>query len=450
MIKVMKFGGTSVGSGEAMDRTSDIIRNDQAKRAVVVSAMSGVTNAIIAAMNDTQTEPRALIDKLREKHMEAATGRMDQDNMAVFQVRLEDRLERLHDLLEYYHKNEDRIMIQDAVQSWGERLSSLTLTYILRSKDVEAVPILSEEAGIIASGMPGNGTADLAATAKHLASTIAPMMKEGWVPIITGFYGCERLGRPLTFGRGGSDYSGSVVANALDADVLEIWTDVTGFMSADPRIVPGARTIHDMDYGEAAELAYFGAKVLHPRTIEPAKRKNIPVWVKNTFKPDAYGTKIFRMRAVGTTLLRSVAMKTDLAVVKFYSSEIAYQPSLLTKILESVNANGVSTYAVSTSLSTLAVALPSSSIGEVMERVGSLKEDIESVTVKEDMALICAVGDSLLENTGVAAKVFGVVAELGANVEMISEGASDVALNFVVPSSRAIDVIRKLHEMYIG
>ena len=113
-------------------------------------------------------------------------------------------------------------------------------------------------------------------------------------PIITGFYGCERLGRPLTFGRGGSDYSAAVVANGLDADVLEIWTDVTGFMSADPRIVPEARTIHDMDYGEAAELAYFGAKVLHPRTIEPAKRKNIPVWVKNTFKPEAYGTKIFR------------------------------------------------------------------------------------------------------------------------------------------------------------
>lgn len=449
MMKVMKFGGTSVGSGEAMDRTADIIRKDPAKKAVVVSAMSGVTNAIIGAMNDPQTEPRTAVDRLREKHMEAATGRMDQDNMAAFQVRLEDRLERLHDLLEYYHKKEDRIMIQDAVQSWGERLSSLTLTYILRSKDVEAVPILSEEAGIAASGMPGNGTADLETTGKNLKSTIAPMINEGWVPIITGFYGCERLGRPLTFGRGGSDYSGSVVANALDADVLEIWTDVTGFMSADPRIVPGARTIHDMDYGEAAELAYFGAKVLHPRTIEPAKRKNIPVWVKNTFKPDAYGTRIFRMKANGTTLLRSVAMKTDLAVVKFYSSEIAYQPSLLTKILESVNANGVSTYAVSTSLSTLAVALPSSSIGEVMERVGTLREDIESVTVKEDMALICAVGDSLLENTGVAAKVFGVVAELGANVEMISEGASDVALNFVVPSSRAIDVIRKLHERYI-
>ncbi|HEY3419720.1 MAG TPA: aspartate kinase [Methanomassiliicoccales archaeon] len=450
MIKVMKFGGTSVGSGEAMERTSDIIKREPAKKAVVVSAMSGVTNSLIAAMKDMESEPRGMVEKLREKHMQAATGRMDENNMAAFQLRLDDRLEKLHDLLEFYHKNEDRIMIQDAVQSWGERLSSLTLTYILRSKDVEAVPILSEEAGIVATGMPGNGTADLMATSKNLMATIAPMINEGWVPIITGFYGCERLGRPLTFGRGGSDYSGSVVANGLDADVLEIWTDVTGFMSADPRIVPEAKTIHDMDYGEAAELAYFGAKVLHPRTIEPAKRKNIPVWVKNTFKPDAYGTKIFSMKTAGTTLLRSVAMKTDLVVVKFYSSEIAYQPSLLTRLLETVNANGVSTYAVSTSLSTLAVALPSSSIAEVMERVGSLKEDIESVTVKEDMALICAVGDRLLENVGSAAKVFAAVAAVGANVEMISEGASDVALNFVVPSSRAIDVIRKLHEMYIG
>ena len=168
MIKVMKFGGTSLGSGEAMDRTSDIIKREPAKKAIVVSAMSGVTNALIAAMNDSRTVPRGMVDKLREKHLQAATGRMDENNMAAFQVRLDDRLEKLDDLLEFYHKKEDRIMIQDAVQSWGERLSSLTLTYILRSKDVEAVPMLSEEAGIVASGMPGNGTADLAATSKNL------------------------------------------------------------------------------------------------------------------------------------------------------------------------------------------------------------------------------------------------------------------------------------------
>ena len=202
MIKVMKFGGTSVGSGEAMDRTSDIIKNEPAHKAVVVSAMSGVTNTLIAAMNDSESDPRELVEKLREKHEQTAAGRMDENNMAAFQLRLDDRLEKLHDLMEYYHKNEDRIMIQDAVQSWGERLSSLTLTYILRSKDVEAVPILSEEAGIVATGLPGNGTADLAATSKNLMATIGPMIKEGWVPIITGFYGCERLGRPITFGRG--------------------------------------------------------------------------------------------------------------------------------------------------------------------------------------------------------------------------------------------------------
>ncbi len=120
MIKIMKFGGTSVGSGEAMDRTSDIIQREPAKKAVVVSAMSGVTNSLIAAMNDSQTEPRGMVDKLREKHMEAATGRMDQPNMDAYQVRLEDRLEKLHDLVQFYHKSEDRIMIQDAVQSWGK------------------------------------------------------------------------------------------------------------------------------------------------------------------------------------------------------------------------------------------------------------------------------------------------------------------------------------------
>jgi len=254
----------------------------------------------------------------------------------------------------------------------------------------------------------------------------------------------------LTFGRGGSDYSAAVIGYGVDADAVEIWTDVDGFMSADPRVVKGARTITEMDYGEAAELAYFGAKVLHPRTIEPAKRKGVVVTVKNTFNPSGQGTRIHRLSRSSDDLLRSVALKTGLAIVKVYSSEVVYQPELVARVLEAISADGTTVYAVSTSLSTLAVAVPSASVEDVCARLKGFREQVEAITVKEDVALICAVGDGMLERCGVSAKIFAAVADVGANVELISEGASDIALNFMVGGSKAIEVVRRLHELYIS
>jgi aspartate kinase len=241
------------------------------------------------------------------------------------------------------------------------------------------------------------------------------------------------------------------VAYACNASVLEIWTDVNGFMTADPRIVPGAKSIAEMDYEEAAELAYFGAKVLHPRTIEPARRKKIAVLVKNTFNPEHRGTRIHELSKRSGRMLKSVAVKSDLSIVKVYSSEIAYSPGLVTELLDSVNQAGMTMYAISTSLSTLAMAVPGHDVENICERLRSLKSgEIEKVKVKSEVALVCAVGDDMLNIKGVAAKVFKAAADVDANIEMISEGASDVALNFVVPGNKAEDVVRKLHERFIG
>lgn len=309
----------------------------------------------------------------------------------------------------------------------------------------------SEEAGIVADGFPGNGSANLEATFNNLKRNVVPLIEAGRTVVLTGYYGCDHDGRPMTFGRGGSDYSGSVVAYAVNADCCEIWTDVNGFMTADPRAIQAARTIVEMDYGEAAELAYFGAKVLHPRTIEPVRKKNIPLLVKNTFNPGNKGTLIHCLRKNGNDLLRSVAAKGDLSIVKIYSSELVYQPGLISRLVSSISDAATSTYAVSTSLSTLAVVIPSSSVEEALRRINSLKESqIEKMTVKSNVSLICCVGNNMINTSGVAAKVFAVVADAGANIEMISEGASDVALNFVVPSDKAVDAIRNIHKTFIG
>ena len=450
MIKVMKFGGTSVGSERALRSLLSVIQGDQARKVLVVSAMSGVTNSLIGLMKEEQGASDAFFDELLWKHTAAVRPMMAEDAIMDLEAKLKVRIAGLRQAVDRYQEPSARVMLHDTISSWGERLSSLMLASLLKANGVDALAMTSEEAGIVAIGTQGNGTADLEATTRNFKRSVRPQMDAGKTVVVTGFYGADSEGRPLTFGRGGSDYSGSVVGYALDADVVEIWTDVNGFMTADPRVVPSARTIREMDYGEAAELAFFGAKVLHPRTIEPARKKKILVKVKNTFEPGAEGTCIRDSRLNGDCLLKSVAVKSDLAVVKVYSSEIVYNPGLVMHLLATVSENGSAAYAISTSLSTLAFAVPSSSAKGICERIRRSGEEVEKVTIKDNVSLVCAVGDDLINRTGASAKVFQEAAEAEANIEMISEGASDVALNFVVPSEKANDVVRRLHSKFIG
>ena len=450
MIKVMKFGGTSVGSERALRSLLSVIQGDQARKVLVVSAMSGVTNSLIGLMKEEQGASDAFFDELLWKHTAAVRPMMAEDALMDLGAKLKVRIAGLRQAVDRYQEPSARVMLHDTISSWGERLSSLMLASLLKANGVDALAMTSEEAGIVAIGTQGNGTADLEATSRNFKRSVRPQMDAGKTVVLTGFYGADSEGRPLTFGRGGSDYSGSVVGYALDADVVEIWTDVNGFMTADPRVVPSARTIREMDYGEAAELAFFGAKVLHPRTIEPARKKKILVKVKNTFEPGAEGTCIRDSRLNGDCLLKSVAVKSDLAVVKVYSSEIVYNPGLVMHLLATVSENGSAAYAISTSLSTLAFAVPSSSAKGICERIRRSGEEVEKVTVKDNVSLVCAVGDDLINRTGASAKVFQEAAEAEANIEMISEGASDVALNFVVPSEKANEVVRRLHSKFIG
>ncbi|MBI0582995.1 MAG: aspartate kinase [Methanomassiliicoccus sp.] len=450
MIKVMKFGGTSVGSVDAMERTAAIIGKGEGRKIVVVSAMSGVTNSLISFIRDRPPVDDVLAH-LRGKYSSSAKVIMTPSLFAEYGEALDTSLEGLGRALHDRWKVGMDPVLDDTISSWGERLSSLTMAYVLRSKGLDGVSLTSEAAGIVAQGSPGNGSADLVATHHNLRRNLLPLLENDSTPVLTGYYGCGPDGRPLTFGRGGSDYSSSVIAYGIDADCCEIWTDVNGFMTADPRAVPSAKSIREMDYNEAAELAYFGAKVLHPRTIEPVRRKGIPLMVKNTFNPDGEGTLVRGQKINGGEILRSVAVKCDLSIIKVYSSEIVYQPGLISRLVGAISDAAVNTYAVSTSLSTLAMVIPTPAVDEVLRKIDSLGDlHVEKLTVKGNVSLICCVGDNMLNMPGVSAKVFSAVADIGANIEMISEGASDVALNFVVPSDKALDVVRSIHDTFIG
>lgn len=448
MITVMKFGGTSVGSAEAIKRVANIIMNTDGEKIAVVSAMSGTTNYLVSVADHPLEDVDTIAEQFAAKHIATAKEVLDEEHYAMFEEEFNVRLEAFKkavsaDRSDAYYK--------DAVVSQGERFSSLILACYLEQCGCRSVAICSEDAGIAAVGSPQAGSADLIRSASGMSLKVRPILATGTVPVITGFYGAMEDGRPLTFGRGGSDYSAAVVANAIDADMLEIWTDVDGFMSADPRIVKDAVKINEMKYAEAAELAYFGAKVLHPRTIEPVRLKHIPLKVRNSFKPEEPGTLIHHVRMPRDSLLKCVAAKTDLSIITINSAEIAYRPAIVARIMALVAEIDVVLYTVSTSLSTLAFVVHNDDITRTLRQLNRLDGgEIERIDVKTNVALVCAVGDDLLSKIGLAGDVFMAVKEAGANVEMISEGASDVSLNFIVPANKALEVIKTLHAKYIA
>ncbi len=448
MITVLKFGGTSVGSPEALKRVAGIIANTEGDRIVVASAMSGVTNFLVSLVDNPSQDIEEAKKKFVNKHLTAASQLFEGEAMDAFMKEFDERMKKFEKAV--LSDREDPFY-RDGVLSQGERFSTLLLAHVLKGMGIDAKAITSEDAGIIAEGHPLNGSANLVKSEAGMSMNVRPMLSMGVLPVITGYYGVNSDGKPLTFGRGGSDYAAAVVANAVNADMLEIWTDVDGFMSADPRIIPGAIKIDEMNFGEAAELAYFGAKVLHPRTIEPVRVKHIPLKVKNSFKPEEPGTLIHHLRKPRNDLLRSVAAKTDLSIITISSAEMAYRPAMVSKILDRIAAADTIIYSISTSLSTFAFLVSSNDVKNTLKQLNGIEGyDIERIDVKNNVALICAVGDNLLGKSGVSGDIFSAVKEANANVEMISEGASEVSLNFVVPMGQVIDVVKILHKKYIG
>ena len=368
MITVMKFGGTSVGSAEAIERVANIIINTQGEKVVVASAMSGITNFLVQSVDNPTADIDEIVKQFSDKHIMAAEQMFDEKTMADFMVEFNSRLASFKEALK---SDPNDAYYKDLVTSQGERFSTLMLSYYLRKMGYESIALTAETAGIAAVGLPLSGSADLQATASGMTMKVRPLLSKGIIPIITGFYGIKD-GAPLTFGRGGSDYSAAVVANALDADMLEIWTDVDGFMTADPRIIKDAIKIEEMTFGEAAELAYFGAKVLHPRTIEPVRIKRIPLKVRNSFRPQEPGTLIHSLRKKGKGLLKSVATKNDLAILTISSAEIAYRPELAASIINEIAQDNVIIYSISTSLSTIAVLIDNKEVAGVIESLNGM------------------------------------------------------------------------------
>src|SRR5688572_4411019 len=446
----MKFGGTSVGDVAAFERAHAIVSSQIAKApVVVVSAMTKVTDALLDAFETAKKgDFAAAVASLElhfDRHKEVAKHFISDGSPNLFDSELELTRGELSDLLiRTSRRSLPLSMLKDAIVSYGEQLSSRLLTDVLKTRDVNARQVDGRRL-ILTDDEFGAAQPVIEETNEIVRLELDPLITAGGIPIMGGFIAGNRSGETTTLGRGGSDYSAALVAAALGARELQIWTDVTGVMTCDPRICSDARTIPVLSYEEAAELAYFGAKVLHPKTIKPAVDNAIPVRVCNTFEPDETGTMILGESGEAPNKIKSIAHKKNITIVRITSARMLGAYGFMSAVFQVFDRHRTVIDVISTSEVSVALTLDESDgLDKVVEDLRRLGD----VEVESGYSVICVVGEGLRASTGLAAKVFSTIDDV--NVALVSHGASSVNLTFVIREEAATEVIKRLHTKFFS
>jgi aspartate kinase len=430
---VMKFGGSSLESSTAIARVAGIVRSRLAKHpVVVVSAMGKTTNSLLAMAADAaegkRDEAFARLRKLEEFHRGESLALVSEAHQKELHAVLSDHFRDLSGIIEGICSiRELTPRSKDAVASYGERLSSRIVGLAFESQGI-ASKHLDSRSVIITDSRHTMAAPMIAETYARTAASINSMAGDS-VIVMGGFVASTLKGVTTTLGRGGSDFSAALVGAATDAEEIEIWTDVDGFLTCDPNLVPDAHPIRTISFDEAAELAYFGAKVLHPATVLPAKEKNIPVWILNSRRPEAPGTKIVAEAVPCRNILKSVACKKGITVVNIRSTRMLGAHGFLRRIFEVFDHFETPVDMVSTSEISVSLTVDNGSrLPEICAELAPFTE----VSIEKDCAILCAVGDRIRETPGVAARVLGAMKCV--NVRMISQGASLLNLGVVIAS----------------
>jgi len=445
---VCKFGGTSVQDAEAVRRVAGIIKARlKDKPVVVASAMGKTTNGLLQAAETAargkRQEALDLLGKIRERHYRETQKLLAGSAQEAVLEALGTHFKELATLLKGLAiLGELTPRSMDAVASFGERFSTLILTEVLREGGI-AAELMDARQCIITDDNFTRAAPLFDLTDAAVREHLLPSIKAGRVPVLQGFIGSTRNGITTTIGRGGSDYSASLVGAALDAYDIQIWTDVDGIMTTDPRMVPEARRVKVISFDEAAELAYFGARVLHPATIVPAVRKKIPVHVLNSYKPEQEGTLITDEARPCENPVKAIAYKKGITIVNITSTRMLMAYGFLRKIFETFEQHKTSVDVVSTS--EVSVSLTLDDISKLWDVVTELRK-ISEVNVDGGKAIVCCVGDNLRNIPGLAHLVFTAVQDV--NVHMISQGASAINISFVIDEDRLPHAVRSLHDVF--
>lgn len=444
----MKFGGTSVGDVAAFERVCGIVlRQMDKKQVVVTSAMTKVTDALLAAFEMARKDdPAGAVASLEphfERHVEITKHFFPDDTENPFHNELTLARGEIKDLLTRAARRSLPLqMLKDAIVSYGEQLSSRLLAEVLRSRGIPARTVDSRRL-IVTDDEFGAAQPIIEETNELIGLELEPLINAGEVPVLGGFIAANRGGETTTLGRGGSDYSAAIVAAALHASELQIWTDVTGVMTCDPRICSDASTVPVLSYEEAAELAYFGAKVLHPKTIKPAVDNAIPVRVCNTSEPEVTGTMVLAKSDETASKIKSIAHKGNITILRITSARMLGAYGFMSAVFQVFDRHRTVIDVISTSEVSVALTLDKP---DNIEKVVEDLSRIGDVEVEGGYAVICVVGEGLRASTGLASKIFKTIEDI--HVELVSHGASAVNLTFVVKEDSAPDVIRKLHKEF--
>lgn len=467
---LMKFGGTSVGDADAFAQVSQIVSRAVEQQAgasrpgvaVVTSAMAGVTNLLIQAARSAaegdESHYREAENTLRVKHQTVA-GQLIEDGVERAELgnQLEERLQdfvRLCSSIAVLGELTNRGL--DVVSGLGERLSAPLLAAVLRAHGLKARAIDAVDL-IVTDRVFGGAAPIMELTEPRCREILLPMLEAGEIPIITGFVGATVDGIPTTLGRGASDYSAAIVGATLDADEIQIWTDVNGVMTADPRMVPSARSLNQLSYEEVAELAYYGAKVLHPKSVTPAVEKGIPLRVLNTFEPDYVGTRIVeRSNEVGTGTVKAITSIRNLTMVTVAGRGMIGVPGIAARTFKSVAAVGANVLMISQSSSeqSICFVVPGDTADTVIH---TLREEfavelerhyIDRIEGDPDISIIAVVGSGMRGTPGLAAGIFEAVGKQGINVIAIAQGSSEANVSLVVYEADTAQAVGSIHEIF--
>jgi aspartate kinase len=449
----MKYGGTCLVSEDTLKRVSKVTKDEKDHKIVVVSAAGGVTSSIKEFLSKPRQE-REIDDFLlqtKQRHVEMLPkrdGGVRKEALEQIEAKV-TKLDRLLYGVAYTEELTPRT--NDLILSFGERLAAVVVAARLSHDGMDSAPMETDALGMITNEQHGNAVAILDKCQKNMGPTLETAVKKGMVPVVTGFFGVTETGHVTTVGRSGTDYTAAVVAHAVNGGPVEIWKEVDGFMSADPKIVKDAFLLERLSYEEAAELAYFGAQVLHPRAVQPARLKGIDIVIKNLYKPESPGTVIGKSRHTRQDVIKSVSYLPDIATLKVYDTGAGYKSGFLADITSCLLKANINIFSATTSQTCVAVLIDEADINVAKKAVrtiiGSVGEDFE---VNPGVALVCAVGEGFGMTKGVAARVFNAVAAKGVNVDLISAGASTVAYHFTVDRKDLKHTIAAIHHEFWG
>lgn len=439
---VSKFGGTSVQNAEAIRRVKNILSNKQEQTFVVISALSKVTDSLLKISDNVIKGERdgsfEILQRIILRHKDISYEleilEFVEDKIDEFAKELETLIEALSFLGEISPRSVDRIL------SYGELLSSYITYYFLYQNGFDIV-YLDPRVIIKTDSNFTKAEIDYDLTSKVLSKIIS---KKHQYYITGGFVGSSSLNQTTTLSRGGSDYSAAAIASILNAKELEIWTDVPGIMTSDPRMVPNAKTIKELSYSEASELAYFGAKVLHPKTIFPAVKKGIPVKVLNSLKPDSDGT-IITLNSSKVQIVKAIAFRRGITVITIKSNRMLGAIGYLATVFNIFSKHQTSVDLLSSSEISISLTIDNTNnLNYIIEELSQISD----VAIISNQAIVSIVGEGLKDSTTIASRIFNVLK--GEKIRMVSMGASDINFSFVIDEDRLENVVNKLHNEFFS